>query len=143
MLKIRLARVGRKKLAQYRVVVSDSSRPPAGGFVEQLGHYDPHTKELNINAEKTQGYIDQGTQLSSRMVKLLQDHGGITLPQWALKNLLVKSEVPKDEEDQATGSEEDASEEETSSANEGTQEDDTPASEAEETASDSEEEQAS
>lgn len=98
MLKIRLARVGRKKLPHYRVVVSDSRQTPTGGFVEQLGSYDPRSKELKLDTEKTQAYLDQGTQPSSRIVKLLGDHKGITLPGWALKNLASKPDKPKAKE---------------------------------------------
>ncbi len=97
MLKIRLARTGRKKLAQYKLVVSDSRQTPKGGNVAQLGHYNPHTKELTLDKEKTQGYIDNGAQMSSRVVKLLQNEKGIKLPEWALKNLVVKTEKAKQE----------------------------------------------
>lgn len=98
MLKIRLARIGRKKLPHYRVVVSDSRQTPTGGFVEQLGSYDPRSKELKLDTEKTQAYLDQGTQPSSRIVKLLSDYKGITLPTWALKNLASKPDRPKAKE---------------------------------------------
>lgn len=97
MLKIRLARIGRKKLAHYRVVVSDSRRTPTGGFVEQLGHYNPHTKELSVNVEKTQKYLDNGTQISSRLVRVLQERDDIKLPDWAKENLVVKVEKPAEE----------------------------------------------
>lgn len=97
MLKIRLARIGRKKLAHYRVVVSDSRRTPTGGFVEQLGHFNPHTKELSVNVEKTQKYLDNGTQISSRLVRVLQERDDIRLPDWAKENLVVKAEKPAEE----------------------------------------------
>ncbi len=98
MLRIRLARTGRKKLAHYRVVVSDSSRPPTGGSAEELGHYNPHTKELSIDSEKVQNYINQGVQPSGRMVRILQERKDVTLPEWAKENLVEKEEVASEPE---------------------------------------------
>jgi len=82
MLVIRLQRVGRKGLAQFRVVVQDSRRTPTSGkIVAQLGHYNPHTKETVINKEKAQFYLDHGAQPSDRVVLLLKKDG-IKLPDW-------------------------------------------------------------
>ena len=44
MLKIRLSRIGKKGHAQYRIVVAEKSSPIKGKSVEQIGNYDPHTK---------------------------------------------------------------------------------------------------
>ncbi len=97
MLTIRLARTGRKKLANYRVVAADSRRAATGKFIAQLGHYNPYSKELVIDEKLTQEYLDKGAQPSSRVVKMLDGHKGIKLPEWAKKNLVVKAEKPKEE----------------------------------------------
>jgi small subunit ribosomal protein S16 len=82
MLVIRLQRVGRKGLAQFRVVVQDSRRTPTSGrVVASLGHYNPHTKEKVINIEKSQYYLDNGAQPSERVVLLLKSEG-VKLPKW-------------------------------------------------------------
>lgn len=51
--KIRLTRRGRKKLALYDIVVSDSRAPRDGRFIEKLGSYNPNFNpavvELNDN----------------------------------------------------------------------------------------------
>jgi len=52
MVVIRLARIGKKKQAFYRVVAADSKRPVTAKFIEILGWYNPHSKELNIKQEK-------------------------------------------------------------------------------------------
>ena len=44
MLKIRLARVGKKKQPTYRVVVADARAPRDGKYVEIIGHYNPRTE---------------------------------------------------------------------------------------------------
>ena len=41
--KIRLKRMGSKRNASFRLVVSDSRNAPTGRFVEELGFYDPTT----------------------------------------------------------------------------------------------------
>lgn len=82
MLVIRLQRTGRKGHAQFRVVVQDSRRTPTSGkVVQSLGHYDPHTKEVAINKEKAQFYLDHGAQPTSRVVTLLAKEG-VKLPDW-------------------------------------------------------------
>jgi small subunit ribosomal protein S16 len=48
MLIIRLARRGSKKHPQYRVVVSDSLYGKGGGIVENLGTYEPQSKEARV-----------------------------------------------------------------------------------------------
>jgi small subunit ribosomal protein S16 len=82
MLVIRLQRVGRKGLAQFRVVVQDSRRTPTSGrVVASLGHYNPHSKETVINKEKAQFYLDNGAQPSERVVLLFKSEG-VKLPKW-------------------------------------------------------------
>jgi len=45
--KIRMARVGRRKAPYYRIVVADSRRARDGRFIEILGRYQPLQKEGN------------------------------------------------------------------------------------------------
>lgn len=82
MLVIRLQRTGRKGHAQFRVVVQDSRRTPTSGkIVAQVGTYNPHTKELNLNKERAQHYLDHGAQPSDRVAVLL-NKDGVKLPKW-------------------------------------------------------------
>ena len=54
MVKIRLARRGRKKLALYDVVVADARAPRDGRFIEKIGTYNPITNPatIELNDEK-------------------------------------------------------------------------------------------
>ena len=52
MLKIRLKRQGRKKQAVYRVIVIDSRKRRDGKALEEVGFYNPLTKETRLNFER-------------------------------------------------------------------------------------------
>lgn len=94
MLVIRLARTGRKKSASYRVVAAEKSRAATGKFVEVLGHYNPHTKELTLNKERLVVRVGQGAQPSNRVLKLML-RDGMELPKWA--KVVEKQRAPKKE----------------------------------------------
>ncbi len=49
MVRIRLARRGRRKLAMYDVVVADARAPRDGRFIEKIGTYNPLTNPATIN----------------------------------------------------------------------------------------------
>ncbi len=66
MLAIRLARIGKKKMPFYRVVVIDKRRPRNGRTVEVVGTYDPLKKpaEVKLNAERIKYWLGCGAQPS-------------------------------------------------------------------------------
>ena len=73
MLKIRLARLGRKKRPFYRIVATDSRSPRDGKFLEILGTYDPlkEPSEISFNKEKIDDWVNKGAQLSNRVQKII------------------------------------------------------------------------
>ncbi|MFA5729941.1 MAG: 30S ribosomal protein S16 [Candidatus Paceibacterota bacterium] len=72
MLVIRLFRTGKKKQPSYKVVVTDRNNPPQGGkFVEQVGFYNPLTKEKILHAERIQYWISVGAIPSDTVYNLL------------------------------------------------------------------------
>ena len=81
MLVIRLARGGRNKYPVYRIVAAESARAATGRFVEVLGHYNPHTKDLMLDKEAVEKRLQNGAQPSNSVIKLLQREK-ITLPDW-------------------------------------------------------------
>lgn len=82
MLAIRLQRIGRKGYPVYRLAVQESQRHPSSGrVVAYVGSYNPHTKEVNVQVEAAQKYLDNGAQPTPRVVKLL-DSAGVKLPTW-------------------------------------------------------------
>lgn len=90
MLVIRLARGGRNKYPTYRIVAAESARAATGKFIEVLGHYNPHTKELVLQKERIQERLSYGAQPSNTVVKLLQREK-VDLPAW----VKLKTKQPK------------------------------------------------
>ena len=78
--KIRLARRGRKNLARYDVVVSDSRSPRDGKFIEKIGTYDPLTvpATINLNEERAFAWLMNGAQPSDT-VKAMLSYRGVML----------------------------------------------------------------
>ena len=74
MVKIRLARVGGKKNAIYRVVVADSRSPRDGRNIDTIGRYNPQTdpSEIHIDVEKADTWIANGAQPTSAVRKLIK-----------------------------------------------------------------------
>ncbi len=72
MLKIRLQRVGRKNHAEFRIVVTESTRPAKSpNCVELLGNYNPHTNSVELNAERITYWISKGAQPSDTVHNML------------------------------------------------------------------------
>ena len=74
MVKIRLCRLGAKKVPFYRVVVADSRFPRDGRFIEEIGTYNPMTDPatVNIDADKAKKWIANGAQLTDTVKDLLK-----------------------------------------------------------------------
>ncbi|HSE61905.1 MAG TPA: 30S ribosomal protein S16 [Candidatus Saccharimonadales bacterium] len=82
MLAIRLQRLGRKAAPVYRLAVQEAQRHPSSGrVVAYVGAYNPHTKEVKLDAEKIGFYLKNGAQPTPRVVKLLTDQK-IAMPAW-------------------------------------------------------------
>ena len=75
--KMRLKRIGAKKKPFYRIVVADARAPRDGRFIEELGYYNPLTKELKLDNEKANGWIAKGVQPTETVRSLLRKSGAI------------------------------------------------------------------
>ena len=74
MVKIRLRRLGAKKVPFYRIVVADSRYPRDGRFIEEIGTYNPLTDPatVTVDAEKAQEWIKNGAQPTDTVKALLK-----------------------------------------------------------------------
>jgi len=71
MLKIRLARVGKRGHATFRIIVTEHTRPPKSGSLKSLGSYDPHTDTVRVDAERLKFYLSHGAKPSPTVHNLL------------------------------------------------------------------------
>lgn len=79
MLKIRLARAGKKNMPFFRVVLTEHTAAPKSGYKEVLGHYNPISKEFVMkDLAKVKEYVSHGVQFSPRVEKLMKTNN-ITL----------------------------------------------------------------
>ena len=99
MVVIRLARGGRVKQAIYRIVAADKRRSATSKFLDVIGTYNPHTKELKLDKELLEKYLSNGAQPSDRVIRLLQADGA-KLPAWAKPHDRFKK--PKGEAEEAS-----------------------------------------
>jgi small subunit ribosomal protein S16 len=78
--KIRLARRGRKKLARFDVVVTDSRSPRDGRFIEKIGTYNPLTNPatIELSDEKAFEWLMKGAQ-PSEVVKAMLSYRGVMM----------------------------------------------------------------
>jgi len=73
MLKIRLARAGKRNMAFFRVVLTEHTRASKHGYKEVLGFYNPISKEFKLkDLEKVAKYLSNGVQFSPRVEKLVK-----------------------------------------------------------------------
>ncbi len=73
MVKIRLKRLGYKKNPTYRIVVIDSRLKREGAPIEELGHYNPKTKEMKLNKTSAQEWVKKGAQPSETVAYLIKN----------------------------------------------------------------------
>ena len=79
--RIRLRRVGRKKLPLYRIVVAEKTSPRDGRFIEVLGTYDPKGKtsadKVKVDIEKARDWLAKGATATDTVESLLEQAGVI------------------------------------------------------------------
>ncbi len=97
MLKIRLARVGKKKKAIYRIVVSESTKDMYGNHIEILGNYKPHTKEIILKKDEIKDWISKGAKTSNVVNNILIKEGVITGKKKKAVKISKKRKAKKEE----------------------------------------------
>lgn len=72
MVKIRLARFGRKKRPFYRIVVTDSRKRRDSGWIESIGYYNPMTEPstVKMDLDRLNYWLSVGAKMSERVEKL-------------------------------------------------------------------------
>ncbi|MFA4838202.1 MAG: 30S ribosomal protein S16 [Candidatus Neomarinimicrobiota bacterium] len=75
--RMRLFRMGRKKMPCYRIVVVDSKVRRDGRYLEKLGFYNPLTKPetVVIDKEKVIEWLKKGAEPTDTVFNILQKQG--------------------------------------------------------------------
>ena len=72
MLKLRLKRTGRKRSPSYRLVIMESATRRDGRPVEELGYYNPITKQYKFDIEKIKKRLKDGVKPTDTVTSLLR-----------------------------------------------------------------------
>lgn len=72
--RIRLSRVGRPKMAVYRIVAADSRRGRSSRYLEVVGTYDPKKSDVKVTwkAERVRHWLSKGALPTDTVAQLLR-----------------------------------------------------------------------
>ncbi|MEM3610480.1 MAG: 30S ribosomal protein S16 [Candidatus Anstonellales archaeon] len=72
MLKLRLKRTGRKRSPSYRLVIMENTFRRDGRPIEEVGYYNPITKQYKFNSEKIKKWLNYGAKPTQTVLTLLK-----------------------------------------------------------------------
>lgn len=77
MVKLRLRRMGRKKMPIYKIVAADSRAPRDGRFIESVGIYNPNDNPVSIDLKEDRVFywLKSGAQPTYTVKNLLSRKG--------------------------------------------------------------------
>ncbi len=104
MLKIRLARFGKRNRPSYRIVVSDARKDTRADYLESLGFYDPvaQPKQVKIKEDRVKYWLSVGAQMSPTVHNLMVSQGIIQGPK--VKATRNRHQADEKEEEKQTSS---------------------------------------
>ncbi|MDO8537052.1 MAG: 30S ribosomal protein S16 [bacterium] len=85
MLAIKLQRIGKKHQPSYRVVVAEKRSKLNGPPVEDLGSYNPATKQLNVAKERVEHWLKVSATPTTTVHNLLVKNGIVSGKKIAVK----------------------------------------------------------
>jgi small subunit ribosomal protein S16 len=71
MLKLRLKRTGRKGSPSYRLVIMENTARRDGKSIDEVGYYNPITKDYRFEKEKLKKWLNSGVQPTPTVLNLL------------------------------------------------------------------------
>jgi len=95
MLTIRLFRVGRKNQPAFKIVVCNKQNAASRGrFVEEVGFYDPLTKQRNLKGDRVKYWLSVGAKASPTVHNMLVTDKVVEGPKIAKHKLSKKPASP-------------------------------------------------
>ena len=118
MIKLRLKRFGKKREASFRLVACNSTSRRDGRPLQELGFYNPRTKETRLDTEALRLRLSQGAQPTDAVRSLLEK-GGILEKKIRPAELIgkLKQEESRKSVSKKSSIKEEANQEEASSEN--------------------------
>ena len=77
MIRIRLARIGKKGHPSYRIVVADVAAPRDGSYLEWIGNYDPMADppSITLKNERAAHWLSMGAIPSDAVARIMDQNG--------------------------------------------------------------------
>lgn len=72
MLKLRLKRIGRKRYPAYRLVIMENMTKRDGKPIEEVGYYNPITKQYKFDPERIKQWLNYGVKPTETVFHLLK-----------------------------------------------------------------------
>jgi small subunit ribosomal protein S16 len=72
MLKLRLKRTGRKRSPSYRLVIMENLSRRDGRPIDEVGYYNPISKQYKFDGEKIKKWLKDGAQPTQTVFNLLK-----------------------------------------------------------------------
>ena len=119
MIKLRLKRFGKKKEASFRIVACNSTSRRDGRPLQELGFYNPRTKETRLETEALRIRLSQGAQPTD-VVRTLLEKGGLLEKKERPSIALGKAKLEKEKISKAMSKEAESENKKTEISNEET-----------------------
>ena len=84
MLAIKLKRIGKKHQPSFRVVIAEKRSKATGRYVEDIGWFNPRSKEFKINNKRVDYWVKSGAQPTDTVHNLLVRAEAISGPKKAV-----------------------------------------------------------
>ena len=104
MVKIRLRRLGYNKNPVYRIVVLNSTTKREAAPIQQLGFYNPKTKEMKLDKQSALDWISKGAQPTDTVKYLIDncnEDGTLNYKKSEVKKLSKKAQAKLEAEKKA------------------------------------------
>jgi len=72
MLKLRLKRLGKKRSPSYRLVIMENTSRRNGRPVDEVGYYNPMTKDYKFDTDKIKKWLSYGVKPTETVFQLLK-----------------------------------------------------------------------
>lgn len=105
MVKIRLKRLGYKKNPLFRIVVLNSTTKREAAPIQQLGYYNPKTKEMQLDKQSALDWIKKGakpTQTVQFLINNCNEEGKLNYTKKETVKLSKKAQAKMQAEKEAT-----------------------------------------